>query len=1325
MKKIITSILFALAMGVYANGQANPIIFSEDFRSAPPGAFPGTFEFPIGWTTESTNGADWHMWAEESFPSGTATYSGVACAGIGVNPFSTNDSWLFSPSFTLESGKTYEISFRRAIFGTSAQTRTVKLTTTIGTGANASSVVDTIYSDERVAERVDWELVTYLFTPDMDGTYYLGFYSESEGGGVGVNLTNYRTYIDDILVKEQIQDPQGPIFFEDFSEYATGSSNFPTGWLVRTISATNWSLFNVIPGGAAYSGVVSAGVGASFPNTANNSWLFTPGFSLEAGKIYDLSFWTAIFGTSVQTRTVAFTATIGTGQHEDDVVETIYVDVREGSIKNWERIVYMFTPDADGTYYLGFHSGSMAGGAGANATNYRTYVDHILVEEHVPPTVCNAPGSLSVAQTYVTSTFTWTGDANSYDFMLWDKDEDILVHSQRVNNATISLNRSFFQGDKAYRFGVAGVCGALFSDTAYSEFTALRDTFDFRMTIGMQPVEGSTETNMSAAFPLQLTITNFSPSTASDIAFKVIINDTLTVYDTLRATINPNGASAQVFCTLNLSAPGAYNLIAVIDDARDMNPLNDTATRSFRNNRVDYGVTALISPVSGNLLTNTEQVRIEVTNYGTDTLRSFSFGVRLNDVSAGSLQNVQTAIAPNESAVLDHDQTLDLSEFGTHKVTAFVSHVQGSNIAIDTIHEMITNLPPMDYKDALVTEILDPHIPVGLTKMENIRVVIRNNSAESVTNLPVTLTVNGEVRASDTIAGPIAGIGSYYTHTFTNVDLSEITTYTLQAFTSLEGDMIPENDTATKLITTLKTSPDIPFFEDFDDTPVNALPEGWTRQAVPGSGGAWLVGSSFQLDGVLEPRYAYITSGWAARDAWLFSRGIVLQAGHSYRMQFDLYTNRQSHHTQYEKLIVNIGNQATPVAMMDTLFVSEEKLYDMERISFLFTAPTTDFYYIGFHAVSPADLGHIVIDNVSIDIEILNSMEILADQFPFTQIPVDMALPALSAKAHNIGKLAQTNVNLSVMLNNQPLGVSNTINNLDAGQISDAMTIPVTKPDIFSGINTLLYSVNGGAGNDDTVPRNSVEFRFEGTESTLAMDAVTDLFEGVGSAVANEMVGNVFPISQDITLSQVVIGFASAATMDYTIELYRITGTSGSIGRLSYDRSAPLFKHAAVRDAEGFITITIPETELKAGESYFLGVNRTATLLHDVACDKDPNRTNYSGSDGILTPHNLIGRQAGALAIRMILNESEPTQTLPIHIENQNIVIYPNPVNDVLHIQTEQTIKQIFVLDLTGRVMLQLQGDRKTVDLQSIPSGNYIVRIHTKTTIVPIKIVKQ
>ncbi|MDR0438583.1 MAG: C25 family cysteine peptidase, partial [Bacteroidales bacterium] len=107
----------------------------------------------------------------------------------------------------------------------------------------------------------------------------------------------------------------------------------------------------------------------------------------------------------------------------------------------------------------------------------------------------------------------------------------------------------------------------------------------------------------------------------------------------------------------------------------------------------------------------------------------------------------------------------------------------------------------------------------------------------------------------------------------------------------------------------------------------------------------------------------------------------------------------------------------------------------------------------------------------------------------------------------------------------------------------------------------------------------------------------------------------------------------------------------------------------------------------------------------------------HGGTDAahvhVLDDHIIISATF-ELAVSIVVPTDEGTLT-----------VYPNPVSDMLHIQTEQVIKQIFVLDMTGKVMMQLQGNRKTIDLQDIPTGNYIVRIHTATEVVPVKIIKQ
>jgi hypothetical protein len=83
------------------------------------------------------------------------------------------------------------------------------------------------------------------------------------------------------------------------------------------------------------------------------------------------------------------------------------------------------------------------------------------------------------------------------------------------------------------------------------------------------------------------------------------------------------------------------------------------------------------------------------------------------------------------------------------------------------------------------------------------------------------------------------------------------------------------------------------------------------------------------------------------------------------------------------------------------------------------------------------------------------------------------------------------------------------------------------------------------------------------------------------------------------------------------------------------------------------------------------------------------------------------------------------TTSIEIMEGKNRLVLYPNPVTDILNINADEPILQIVVSDLSGRVWMQQQGNRNTINLQSIPAGNYIVNVHLGSTVVPVKIVKQ
>jgi len=69
-------------------------------------------------------------------------------------------------------------------------------------------------------------------------------------------------------------------------------------------------------------------------------------------------------------------------------------------------------------------------------------------------------------------------------------------------------------------------------------------------------------------------------------------------------------------------------------------------------------------------------------------------------------------------------------------------------------------------------------------------------------------------------------------------------------------------------------------------------------------------------------------------------------------------------------------------------------------------------------------------------------------------------------------------------------------------------------------------------------------------------------------------------------------------------------------------------------------------------------------------------------------------------------------------IEKNNMQVFPNPVNDILTIQSEQPIYELVILDMNGAVVYQENTagiNQKQLELQILPKGVYVVKITTAT----------
>jgi len=73
----------------------------------------------------------------------------------------------------------------------------------------------------------------------------------------------------------------------------------------------------------------------------------------------------------------------------------------------------------------------------------------------------------------------------------------------------------------------------------------------------------------------------------------------------------------------------------------------------------------------------------------------------------------------------------------------------------------------------------------------------------------------------------------------------------------------------------------------------------------------------------------------------------------------------------------------------------------------------------------------------------------------------------------------------------------------------------------------------------------------------------------------------------------------------------------------------------------------------------------------------------------------------------------------------QEIKLFPNPVSDTLNIQFNGKIDQIAIYNLLGVEVLNKNGLESTIDMKSLKSGIYFIKLQIGEQTIARKIVKE
>ncbi|MGB0915492.1 MAG: choice-of-anchor J domain-containing protein [Crocinitomicaceae bacterium] len=92
---------------------------------------------------------------------------------------------------------------------------------------------------------------------------------------------------------------------------------------------------------------------------------------------------------------------------------------------------------------------------------------------------------------------------------------------------------------------------------------------------------------------------------------------------------------------------------------------------------------------------------------------------------------------------------------------------------------------------------------------------------------------------------------------------------------------------------------------------------------------------------------------------------------------------------------------------------------------------------------------------------------------------------------------------------------------------------------------------------------------------------------------------------------------------------------------------------------------------------------------------------------------------------KLYIDDIRVVEEDPAGITDNNIVnidIYPNPTNSVINISGVDSIEEVQVMDLTGKVLIQ--GNATTVNIEALESGKYLVVVNTGSQLIQSSIIK-
>lgn len=226
----------------------------------------------------------------------------------------------------------------------------------------------------------------------------------------------------------------------------------------------------------------------------------------------------------------------------------------------------------------------------------------------------------------------------------------------------------------------------------------------------------------------------------------------------------------------------------------------------------------------------------------------------------------------------------------------------------------------------------------------------------------------------------------------------------------------------------------------------------------------------------------------------------------------------------------------------------------------------------------------------------------------------------------------------------------------------------------------------------------------------------------------------------DIATHTVTISGTPTANVNFTVTTIGTTGTpisgSGTISIVGLPAGDQIHNFTLSALNSSFYSFTSANMNSTAGSTTYDGLTLTARLKIESATNISYTTTSestltlvfdptfsgtikldgvsYTATSGLVIiptvsagQHSITkGSVANLFYIKTVFNSLGNSQN-----NLEQIVLFPNPVNDVLNIVSESNIDKVSIYSISGQLVKEIIGNENSINISSLSIGNYLVKI--------------